>query len=234
MKVKDIDTDTIYAYRTGNYDKPVPVRVLDTSRMYYFAGRQFGKPVPGTRVVATNERMKMRAADGHGLVAVSTIAGLRGNSRDVKPEAFDNPHKALLHVTLAEVKATTTDQTRAHHERVGGTGPHMVLVNPRFIVGEWETYWQQYNDDAESKDAARKAKAIREKDNAVRESALRDRLRVLGINVKPLDDWSVRMGKPYVRVGLSEQQIEALLSLIPEGARVPEGEWEYDAPEGTR
>jgi hypothetical protein len=234
MKAKDIKTDVVYAYRTSDYDPPVPVRVLDAGRMYYFTNHaRFAKREAGTPMLAARERGGMAAGDGYGMVALTPFQGLRGNGWDVDPALFENPHLTLLRPTITQVLTLTTDQVTAHQEKVPGTETYIVTLNPRYVVGEWETVWEQYQDGIEQKRLDREAKDAREKANAERVWGLIDRVKATGIKVKD-PKWGRARSMSNTNVTLSADALEALLDLIPEGATVPteDEQWEYAEPEG--
>lgn len=237
MKRTDIKTGVVYSYKTSAYDPAKGRRcvVLDTSTFHYGAGGGFGVPrdapmfsLPHHKT--RNGKQDWQASEKWGLLAV--VAEGTGIAPERVPEADD---AALLGVTLAEALA----MTGAYSHYFGGKqiipGGAVLLANPRYIVGEYvdiaegvDTVQQERDRQDEEARAASRARVAATQ-------ARVDRLAIHGVVLEDREEseaWRGGRGwKPVTfdraltrRASLTWAQVDALLSLIPEGAALaPDG-----------
>lgn len=227
MKAKDVKTDVVYGYRTSEHDVPKPVRVVIPQVCMVRRYRDYNTKPTDPCVVRpkAGDRWSQRAAvrDGFGMPAVSThYMGLgRGNDKDPGPVSH------LLHVTVDDVMATTIDDTAFHRPVPGHVRAHLTVIDPRYIMGEWDAVWQIYCEEREMARQAQEEKSRQQVADRDAFIAREQRLVDLGVRRRRTD---VRFGAPP-DMALTFEEFERLMSLVPEGAQFEEP-WEYPEPEG--
>jgi hypothetical protein len=246
MKTKDVKPGVVYAYRQGDkWGQTVPVAVVTTEYLY---SRRKG--VSGYhRRSQTGGRPSLRP-DGYSSQPMGFLAA-----------SFDRPEyiKAIAGDRDVETLARVARQFQGAPEQVelkDGAGAQLNLIDTRYILGEWDTVMAE----AEIADqAARERKAAKDAASQARVAAARQRvdaLRALGLPdaiAQPTETWNKTFSAGTNAavdegswsgntngVRLTWDQVDALLSLIPEGARyeppvAPQSdEWEYQGPEGEK
>ena len=251
MKKSDIKTGVIYAYRTSKYDNALPLVVLDTTKTYATGAPRFGNVPPGTprwRPSVTRE--------GKPIVSPSSgyLAAGRGGrayiSESMRGPITDAELAGLMSVTLDGALALRFDAPVAEDSPYRDLG----VINPRFILSEWDEYTQKKQAiDELASDLAALAKA--ESDARVAAATQRvEALRALNLPgrlAQPVESKGFQYSEKdsvtpptysgnTATVHLTLAQIDALLSLIPDGATVPtdldtEGDgWTLRKPEYDR
>jgi hypothetical protein len=236
VKRTDVKTGVIYAYKTrgGEAEAGRRMAVLDVETFHAGKGGGFGsRPEAPTFTVPEYRTRKpkpdWKADENWGFLAVVEKRTADWRGRQVAEPITD---EALLAVTKADLLA----MTQAYSTFSGGIdvpghpGVQAFLANPRFIVGEYaaaaegaEAVRQERNrQDAEQIALSRARVAAAQ--------ARVDRLKALGLDVpdrtegKPSrgygGEWRpVHFDRSLTRsLELSWEQVDALLSLIPEGA----------------
>lgn len=231
MRAKDVKTGVLYAYQTSKRIDPVPVMVLDLrihaqSRVVRHLDR---KDVPIWRLMQNITRAGGARYDEihYGFPALSILP--------LFPSRMDKPGdiKDLSRFTYEHVNAAMT--AAATRKPVPGTGVYPLVVNPTYIVGEWEEVSERVADEKELAENLAAADLARKTELAAAKQQRIDALRALNLpgtlaDAPKAETWGFSE-KNATQVVLSIAQVDALLSLIPEGAVVVE-QWEY--AEGQR
>jgi hypothetical protein len=225
MKRSDIKVGVVYAHQDSKYRAAVPVAVIDTDTHWSTKG------VGAERV---------HYATGQVLAVMSKTDYRRGESiLMATPEKVEAACKSAIKYLAS---GDRTSVATANDERAT---VRMAAINPRFLVATWEDYTAE-KEIAETAKAMREAEAEEASQKRVAAAKARvDALRAHGIpdlpeprekrSISYRSDESTYDRQATNALRLTWEQVDALLSLIPEGAVYeppPVDEWEYPEPEG--
>lgn len=241
MRAKDIKTGVLYAYRPSKRHQPFAVMVVDLR-------------------VHAQDRSRPRIDNGPGPVwrfmdnpHIKPGGALYDDTHFGFPAAATHQSAALRGMNdpvgdIADLKSVTYDHVMSTMARddfrkvIPGTTVYPMVVNPTFVVGEWEEVTERLAAEAELDANLAAIETARKQDLTDAKQQRIDALRSLNLP-GTLDDatavdsysWSERS---IDKVTLTLTQVDALLALLPDGATVPVlpdepgDEWEY--PEGKR
>jgi hypothetical protein len=230
MKGKDVKVGVLYAYATSPRDTPQPVVIAD---------KRYGWAAGSLRWGANKTEAKRypnydRAEDKNGMLGV--VARRDFSADTVGPLGNRYVPAATPEKVLSAARGVTT--------YLDGTGDSIALkagkdstvrffaADPRFILGEYDQVMEEREIAAQAK-AQREAeeKTRREAEKAARRERI-DALLALGLPEDPMG-----FGSGKRSIVLSVDQVDILLSLIPEGAKYEppvDDSWEYAEPEGQK
>ena len=234
MKKSEIKAGVLYAYQTSKYRKPQPVVVLDVTKTYVSGAAKHGKvdPLSPRWVERLDHRGKPMFSKGDAFSRdVGFLAVGRGAARPgcEVPRPDSNYLAGLRKVTLADALGVRFGDTIA-----GTVLSEIGLVNPRFVLGEWDVVMGHLDAEAE---IIANLSALNKAESDARVAAATARVKALralglpGTIDTPSEDRVWRSGVEKAAatysgntktITLTLAQVDALLSLIPEGATIPE------------
>lgn len=236
MKKSEMKTGVVYAYRTSKYDAPRPVVLLDTTRLWSRRGSGYGvdktQPLfkPASAHAVRPSGSDFGSGMDYGYPTVTRRPPRFGDEPTV--EAHD-----LLNVCSREEMATLMTS------RIPGQPDEVVinLIDPRYIEGEWDDVMQAREDEAARRKHIESEAEAESKARVAAAQKRYDALVALGLPgtlEKPAEhrvdryssDWQPpKYATTLTRqVSLSMEQIDAILSLIPEGVTYREPDVEDD------
>jgi hypothetical protein len=236
MRKQDMKAGVVYAYRESKYSAYQPVVVLDEKRLYWRLSGDAQKLTDGSQRTFTLCTTKgVTPGRSVGYLAAMPVDDREFGKRDGTPP-FDP--KRLLTITLDRALSMTFKRGSGKSSDTlrfsqSGARVRVVPINPRFIVGEWDEVMQANDDEAERRRLIEED-LKRESDERVAATKERvDRLAKLGLPghlPEPAekqnyrwgggDDWTPSTYDQSLtgKVSLTLGQLDALLSLVPEGA----------------
>lgn len=231
MRKQDVKTGVVYAYKRSKYDKPRKVVVVDTAHLYWMTPRQtYGGPKTGPTFSVA--RTGVGFSDTTGYLG---IFGDDGHATWGAGERQQADSRILASVTRERLLAMRFGVEGKSSDTliVGDIRCKVAVINPRFIAGEWDDVMQAKDDEDERRRLI-EADLKRQSDARVAATKERvDRLAKLGLPGHLPDphepasrpwrtgnDWDpLRYDQSLTgKVSLTLGQLDALLSLIPEGA----------------
>jgi len=236
VKKSEMKTGVLYAYRTSKYDAPRPVVLLDTTRLWSKRGSGYGSDK--TQPLFRHAHQQVNRPSGsdygggmdYGYPAVTRRPARFGDEPTV--EAHD-----LLNVSSREEMATLMTQ------RIPGQPEEVMvhLIDPRYIEGEWDDVMQAREDEAARRKHIENEAQAESQARVAAAQKRHDALVALGLPgtlEKPQETLASRWGSDWAppkysttltrQVSLSMEQIDAILSLIPEGVTYREPDVEDD------
>lgn len=253
MKIKDLKAGVLYAYQDSKYSGRKPVILLDVEHSYTHRSRD----AAGTwtrrddRTVSLHGTYGLHSSKTGFLAVVDSYQGYDNRSEEVRAAARDRMQQQAARILRNGLRESFALKP--------GAEVRLDAINPRFIVGEW--------DDVEGAaqialQAAQERRAALDAESAARVAAATARVEALralalpGDIAQPEESWSTNYGGTGMpddgkysavvstrTVRLTLDQVDALLSLIPAGARYVEPEpepgnvaddgWSYAEPEGV-
>lgn len=224
MRAADIETGVVYAYQTNEREDPYPVVVVDL--------RVHAQPQSPPRLsnslplwTLMPEHVKPHGARHAGLPAVTTKP----------PRMMRGERGSMAHLTKVTYDHVAASMTRSDYsEAVIGYSVYPVVLQPRCILGPWEAVSEKVAAEQELESNLAAIELDRKQALTDTKQSRIDALRVLGLPGE-IDDApkpvSFRWSKKKIgEVTLTIAQVDALLALIPDGARAPrpdDAEWEY-------
>jgi len=239
MKRSEIKTGVVYARQSSKYQEPIAVVVLDLARYYRKPGHSETGWYPrhDAKGSAAPNADKRWGGGGYGFLVV-TNAPLSRFDPSERPPVTD-----LLDVSLDEVVPVGPNaEVRP--------GMHSMVIAAGELLGEWDDVVGRRAAERELEDDLDRIARAESAERVAAQDARVARLRALGMpgEMPPTDEWE-RGGRGFETdtwspltfdtrntdgIRLTNAQVDALLSLIPDGARLAEvDEWEYAAPEGA-
>lgn len=225
MQTKDLKVGEIYAYRQRGHGRRARIMVLDTVTRYRSGQAPYGRTTEGTPRYKEAHPAEQTGSFGEDVYLLAATTTKGDTFKIEEGEAG----------TVADLRTITVAQ--ALTERYGRPstlpqGIRALLVKPRWIEGPYEEVVEAEAREAEIKASVEAMAKQRAREVAAEQHRRVDALEALGL---PGEIYRAIVGRPSSyrsteawsahhadRVTLSLEQVDALLSLIPEGARVPE------------
>jgi hypothetical protein len=158
MKKTELKTGVRYAYQTGEHRSVEEVVILDLDRMWRAERRGCGRHDDAPMYAPANPTLHKVPSREVGYLAVTKVA----------PAHRPVSTKALLKITVKDVEALTF----AHQAK----GYEVHLVNPRYVLGEYDEVVQQQQEQQERRMQAEKNRQER---RLLAQKMIRDRADLL-------------------------------------------------------